>query len=254
MLVARVPRLADLALILEQANVKWSVQSFLVLSLGLGIGVGLATLIITRWLPAAILATAAATMVPFLHVRSKRARRLRAFEEHLPEAIDLMARALRAGHPFSAGMSMVADEIPDPVGIEFRRLFEQQRFGLSTTDALLALADRVPLTDVRILVTAVVVQREVGGNLAELLDNISYTIRERFKIRRQIRVHTAQGRLTGYILAAMPVITGFAFFVINPDYIMVLFKTAAGHFVLGTVLVLQVIGFIWIRRVINIEF
>jgi tight adherence protein B len=252
-LVARVPRLADVALVLERANIGWSVQTFLVISLGAGLAFGFATFAVLRSALTASVVGAMAAAAPFAYVRYRGTRRLRKFEEQFPEAIDLMGRALRAGHPFSAGMRMVADEIPDPVGTEVRRVFEEQRFGLGIGDALLSLADRVPLVDVRIFVTAVAVQREVGGNLAELLDKIAYTIRERFKIRRQIRVHTAQGRLTGYLLSALPILTGLIFLVVNPDYIKVLFRTSTGHVVVATVLALQVTGFFWIRKVIDIE-
>ena len=252
-LAARVPRLADVGLMLEQANLAWSVQTFLVLSLGIGTALGLATYVALRSMLTAIVLAAIGAAAPFAYVRHRRAGRLHAFEERFPEAIDLMGRALRAGHPFSAGMRMVADEIPDPVGPDFRRVFEEHRFGLGVSDALLSLADRVPLVDVRIFVTAVAVQREVGGNLAELLDKIAYTIRERFKIRRQIRTHTAQGRLTGYLLSALPVLTGLMFLVINPNYVLVLFRTSTGHLILAAALALQVVGFLWIRRIIDIE-
>ena len=126
------------------------------------------------------------------------------FEEMLPEAIDLLGRAIRAGHPLSAGLKMVADETTEPIASEFRRTFEEQRFGLPFEDALLAMADRVSLIDVRILTTAILIQREVGGNLAEVLDNLANVIRVRFTIRRQLRVYTAQGRFSGYVLAAAP--------------------------------------------------
>ena len=253
LIATRVPRLAEIAVLLEQAHLSWSVQTFLLLSLGLGVGLGLAIFMALHNVATAIVAAAVAAALPTIYARMRRTKRLRAFEERFPDAIDLVGRALRAGHPFSAGMRMAADEIADPVGGEFRQVFEEQRFGLSMSDALLALADRIPLVDVRIFVTAVVVQREVGGNLAELLDKIAYTIRERFKIRRQIRVHTAQGRLTGYLLSGLPVVTGLAFLVLNREYMMVMFRTSAGHVLMALVLALQVVGFFWIRRIIDIE-
>jgi tight adherence protein B len=252
-LSARVPRLADLAVMLEQGNVKWSVQTLLLLSLGLGVGLGLALFVALGTVGTALVVAAAGAAAPFVYVRTRRARRVQAFEEHFPDAIDLMGRALRAGHPMSAAVQMVAEEMPDPVGTDFRRVSEEHRFGLAMTDVLLALADRVPLVDVRIFVTAVVIQRDVGGNLAELLDKIAYTMRERFKIRRQIRTHTAQGRITGYMLAGLPVLTALAFLFLNPNYVLVLIRTPMGHFVLAAVLALQVMGFFWIRRIIDIE-
>lgn len=252
--LARLPRVRDLQLLLQQANVGWSVQTFLILALGGGAGASLLALVLTKNLLASMALGTLGAALPYLRLRRTRTRRFRAFEEQLPEAIDLMGRALRAGHPFSAGIKMVADEIPDPIGDEFKRVYEQHRFGLALHDSLLSLLDRIELVDLRIFVTAVLIQREVGGNLAEILDKISYTVRERFKIRRQIRVHTAQGRMTGYLLAALPILTGGGFLLINREYIMTLFREPMGHLILTVILILQVIGFFWIRKVVDIEY
>jgi tight adherence protein B len=254
LMAARFPRLRDLGLILEQGAVGWSVQTFLVITLGAGAGAGLIALLFTGKLIVAAGLAAAGLSLPYLYVTRRRTKRLRAFEEQLPEAIDLMGRALRAGHPFTAGLKMVADEIPDPAGEEFRRVYEQNRFGLSLTDTLLSLGDRVGVIDLRIFITAVLIQREVGGNLAEILDKIAYTIRERFMIRRQIRVHTAQGRMTGYLLAALPICTALVFLVINPEYMLTLFHDPMGHFFIGVALFLQFVGFLWIRKIVDVEF
>jgi tight adherence protein B len=251
---ARVPRLRDLALTLEQAQMGWSVQTFLLLTLGGGLGGVLMALAMSGNFLVVLTFGALGASLPNLHLRRVRKKRFSAFEEQLPEAIDLMGRALRAGHPFSAGIKMVADEIPDPLGIEFRRVYEQHRFGLSLPDGLLSLSDRITLVDLRIFVTAVLIQRDVGGNLAEIMDKIAYTTRERFKIRRQIRVHTAQGRMTGYLLAALPVLTTLAFLMINRDYILTMVRDPLGHLIIGVILVLQVIGFFWIRKVVDIEY
>jgi tight adherence protein B len=251
---ARFPQLRDLALTIEQADLGWSVQTFLFLTIGLGIGAGAAALLSTRKFVLAAAFAVIGAFLPYFYVSRKRKKRFRAFEEKLPEAIDLIGRALRAGHPFSSGIKMVADEIPYPVGIEFRRVYEEHRFGVTVPDALLSLADRVHLIDLRMFVTSVLIQREVGGNLAEILEKIAYTIRERFKIRRQVRVHTAQGRMTGYLLAALPILTGMALLAINPDYIKLLFRDPVGHMILGTIAVLQVLGFLVIRKIVDIEY
>lgn len=251
---ARLPRLRDLALTLEQAQLGWSVQTFLLLTLGGGVAGVLMGFALTRnFLPVLTFGALGASL-PYLHLRRVRKKRFSAFEEQLPEAIDLMGRALRAGHPFSAGIKMVADEIPDPLGMEFRRVYEQHRFGLPLPDGLLSLSDRITLVDLRIFVTAVLIQREVGGNLAEIMDKIAYTTRERFKIRRQIKVHTAQGRMTGYLLALLPILTTLAFLAINRDYILTLVRDPLGHLIIGVILSLQVIGFFWIRKVVDIEY
>jgi tight adherence protein B len=175
------------------------------------------------------------------------------FEEQLPEAIDLMTRAIRAGHPLGSGLQMVADESQDPIASEFRRVFEEQRFGLPFDDALYGLADRVPIIDTRIMVTAMLVQREVGGNLAEVLSNMAHVIRERFKIRRQLRVITAQGRLSGYVLAALPIFVGITIYMINPDYVKLLFTHPMGKIFLVFGVIFQVLGFLWIRKIVDIE-
>lgn len=250
---ARIPQLQDLELTLEQAGSSWTIPTFLFVSSGLGLAFGLAALTATRsWLLSLPMGVLGASL-PFLMVRRKRLRRMRAFEEQLPETIDLLGRAIRAGHPLSAGLKMVADECPEPVQGEFRRSFEEQRFGLPLDDSLMAMSDRVGLVDVRILTTAILIQRNVGGNLAEILDNLSYTIRERFKIRRQLRVYTAQGRMSGYVLALLPIVMGCVFYLLNPAYISLLFTDPAGKLALIVALVMQFIGFIWIRKIVDIE-
>jgi tight adherence protein B len=191
--------------------------------------------------------------LPVIYVRMRRNRRMAAFEEILPESIDLVGRALRAGHPLSAGFRMAADEGAEPVAGEFRRVFEEQRFGLPLQDSLLGMADRINLVDVRILVTAILIQREVGGNLAEILDNLSSVIRARFTIRRQIKVYTAQGRMTGYLLALLPFILFTILYWLNPEYMVVLFRDPIGKALTGIALTLQLAGFFWIRKIINIE-
>ena len=252
-IASRMPALQDAELLLQQAQVSWSLPTLLLMSLGLAVAAGLATLVISRSflvaLPLAIMGSAA----PTLYVRWRRNRRLGQFEELLPESIDLVGRALRAGHPLSAGFKMAADDGAEPVAGEFRRVFEEQRFGLPLQDSLLGMADRIDLVDVRILVTAILIQREVGGNLAEILDNLSAVVRARFTIRRQIRVYTAQGRLTGYLLALLPFMLFGILYTINPEYMSVLFTDPIGKMLVGIALVMQLAGFFWIRKIVNIE-
>jgi tight adherence protein B len=252
-LLARIPQLQAIELLLEQAGMTWSIQSFLLLTTGFGFATALATFILTGWFVIAIVGSAIGAIAPYMLVVYRRKRRLAAFEERLPDTIDLLTRAIRAGHPLTAGIHMVAEESPEPVASEFRRAFEEQRFGLPLDDSLLGMADRVALVDVRILTTAIIIQRNVGGNLAEILENLAYTIRERFKIRRQLRVYTAQGRLSGYILAVLPIAMGLTIYTLNPPYIMTLFTDPMGKAAIGVAAVLQVIGFFWIRRIVDIE-
>jgi len=191
--------------------------------------------------------------IPFGVLKVKRTRRMRAFEEQFPEGLDLIARALKAGHAFATGLKMVADEMPEPVGPEFRKTFDEQNFGLPMKDALDNLTLRMPLLDVRFFATAVLIQRETGGNLAEILENLAHVVRERFKILRQVRVYTAHGRFTGWVLLALPAALGIALSFINPDHMNMLFHESMGQMMLIGAAVMQFIGYMWIRQVIKIE-
>ena len=187
-------------------------------------------------------------------LKVKRTRRLRAFEEAFPEALDLVSRALKAGHAFATGLKMVADEMPEPVGPEFRKTFDEQNFGLPLKDALANLTVRMPLLDVRFFSTAVLIQRETGGNLSEILENLAHVVRERFKILRQVRVYTAHGRLTGYVLLALPV------FLVDRARRSSIRSTcscssasASGTCCSAPTVVMQTIGYLWIKQVVKIE-
>jgi tight adherence protein B len=182
-----------------------------------------------------------------------RTRRFQKFEAKFPEAIDTLARAVRAGHAFTTALEMIANEVSEPVAGEFRQLYEEQKFGLPVRDALLNLADRIPLVDVKFFVTAVMLQRETGGNLAEILDNLSYVIRERFKILRQVRVHTAQGRLTMVLLMALPPTIVVLMLMLNPGFIRPLFTDPLGHALIVGGITLQTMGYFVIRRIIRIQ-
>ena len=199
------------------------------------------------------IAAIAGGVAPYAWLVNRRSSRLKKFEEHFPEALDLLSRGIRAGHALQTAMGMVADELPDPVGPEFKKTFDQQNFGLPLRDALNEFADRVSILDVRFFVTAVLIQRDTGGNLAEMLDNLAHVVRERFKIRRQIRVHTAHGRFTGYVLMALPAALAVALNFINPEHMQLLFHEHMGQMMLIGAIVMQAIGYVWIRQVIKIE-
>jgi tight adherence protein B len=199
------------------------------------------------------LAAFAGLMIPFGYASFLRSKRFQKFEELFPEAIDTLARAVRAGHAFTTALELIAGEMAEPVAGEFRKLFEEQKFGLPVRDALLNLAERIPIVDVKFFVTAVMLQRETGGNLAEILDNLSYVIRERFKIQRQVRVYTAQGRLTMLLLMALPPIIILVMEVMNPDFIKPLFYDSIGHVLIVVGVIMQTIGFFLIRKIIQIQ-
>lgn len=248
------PHREDLLNLLEQAESNWSVGTFVLLTLGLTAGVGLSSSMIAQGSVTPLIAGAMAGALPYAYLRRQRTKRYQAFEEHFPEAIELLGRSLRAGHALLTGLEVLAQEAPFPVNREFRQVFEEQRFGLPMRESLLGLADRVDTVDVRMFVTAVMIQRESGGNLAEILDGLAELIRERFKFRRQLRVHTAQGRMTGYLLAGLPFLVGLALFTINRDYMIVLITESAGRMLLMATAFFQIVGFLWIRQIVNIEF
>ncbi len=238
---------------LEQTGVKTTVSGILLIAVAHSFVFGLIGLWLMKISFGFVVGAAVGFAMPFIFLKSKRTRRMRAFEEAFPEALDLIARALKAGHAFITGLKMVADEMPDPVGPEFRKTFDEQNFGLPLKDALENLTMRVPNLDVRFFSTAVLIQRETGGNLSEILENLAHVVRERFKILRQVRVYTAHGRLTGYVLLALPVVLCIALAFINPDHMNTLFREPLGQMLLMVALTLQFIGYMWIRQVVKIE-
>mgnify|MGYP003290133611 CR=1 FL=1 len=194
-----------------------------------------------------------ATALPFLHIHSKRKKRLKKFLQLLPDALDLMSRGLSAGHAFTEALQMVATEMPEPIATEFRIVFEEQKLGLSTKVALDRLTERVPLTDLRLCVTAMHIQRETGGNLAEILEKVSQTIRERFKLMEDFRTLTTSSRGSAWILCGLPIAIIFLLTVINPDYMFLLLHDQRGHYVIGAAFVLQLLGILTIKKILAIK-
>jgi tight adherence protein B len=238
---------------IEQSGMKASLSGVLIVSLVLAAIMAIVAAMVTHTRLSMPIGAAVGFSLPFLVLRSKRTRRLRTFEEAFPEALDLISRALKAGHAFATGLKMVADEMAEPIGPEFRKTFDEQNFGLPLKDSLENLTLRVPLLDMKFFATAVLIQRETGGNLSEILENLAHVVRERFKILRQVRVHTAHGRFTGYVLLALPAALGVALVFINPDLMRLLFQERMGHMLLAGAMVLQTVGFFWIRAVVKIE-
>ena len=238
---------------IEQSGVKMSISSLALYALSGAAVCGMVAYRLMRMNVGWFIGGAIGFAIPFFVLNFKRKRRLRRFEEEFPEALDLIARALKAGHAFATGLKMVADEMSEPIGPEFRKTFDEQNFGLPLKDALNNLTERIPLLDVRFFATAVLIQRETGGNLSEILENLAHVVRERFKILRQVRVYTAHGRLTGYVLLALPVFLVIALSFINPEHMQLLFRERIGHMLLGATVVMQTIGYFWIRQVVKIE-
>ena len=242
---------------LEQLLVESGLQltpgGFLLLTLsGIAIGAGIG--IWMSRLAVGIILAALFGFAPLIHVRRTRTKRLQAFEEQFPEAVELIARALRAGHAFTTGLGMAADEVPKPAGPEFRRVYDEQNFGMSLPDALRAMALRVPVLDAKFFVTAVLTQRESGGNLSEVLDNLASVMRERFKVKRQIRVISAHGRLSAWILSSLaPCLAGFLFLT-SPHFMRILWEDPIGVNLVIAAVILQITGTIIISRMVRIEY
>lgn len=239
--------------LIEQSGVGMTPSGVIVIGVMVAAACGLAAHTFVR-LPFAPLGAAfIGGPAPLAWLRHRRSTRLKKFEEQFPEALDVLSRAVRAGHAFQSALSMAADELPAPVGPELKKTFDQQNFGLPLHDALNELTERVAILDVRLFVTAVLIQRETGGNLSEILDNLAHVVRERFKIQRQVRVHTAHGRFTGYVLLALPAVLAFALSFLNGEHMAPLFHERMGRMMLTGALGLQTVGYVWIRKVIKIE-
>ena len=190
---------------------------------------------------------------PFVYVLHKRTQRFNKFEQELPETLDLMVSALRAGHSLVSALDLAASESPDPIGTELRICFDEQNYGLELKTAMSNLAARVPLQDLKIVITAIMVQKESGGNLAEVFDKAAYVIRERFRLKRQVRVHTAQGRLTGWILSFLPVVLGIGLYLINPESMSLLWTRAIGIKLLYLSGTMTIIGALIIRKIVRMD-
>jgi tight adherence protein B len=239
---------------LTQAGLSMTVATLLLSSGCLALSAYLVVKLFTHSTLIAIGAGFLASLVPFIYVKQMKARRLRKFEEQFPEAIDLIGRALRAGHAFTTGLAMAAEEIPKPVGEEFKLLYDRQNFGMPLPDAMRAFAARIPLIDARFFVTAVLTQRETGGNLGEVLDNLASVIRDRFRVKRQVRVLTAHGRMTGWILSGLPPALAAAMMIVAPQNMKMMTTDPLGVQMIVGALVLQVIGTLIIRKLVDIPY
>jgi tight adherence protein B len=246
--------LEPLSDLLARSGLKMTLGTFVLASVFAAL---VAMAVVSRFVPSGLAmlgAGAAAALLPYAFVKRVAAKRIAVFEEQFPEAVDLIARALRAGHALPTALQMVSDEIPAPVGTEFRLLFDQQNFGMSLPEALKAFGSRIPLLDARFFVTAVLTQREMGGNLSEVLDKLSSVIRDRFKVKRQVRAVSAHGRITGAVLMALPPVTATVLFILSPAHIRLLTDDPLGVQMVVMGLTLQAVGIVWIRRILRVEY
>ena len=239
--------------IIDQADVNITVMRLILFSATAGVLAFLATSMISQsYLLRAVFGFIAG-MVPFLHVLSKRKKRMNRFLQLLPDALDLMSRGLSAGHAFTEALHMVATEMPEPISTEFRKTYEEQNLGLSLKLALENLVHRVPLLDLRMCVTAILIQRETGGNLSELLEKVAYTIRQRFRILEDLKTLTLTSRWSAWLLCALPLLLAIYMTVQNPDYMQVMWHDPRGHKLLAIAFIMQVMGVLMVKKILRIR-
>jgi tight adherence protein B len=262
----QIPPVARVHVFIQQAGMQITAGFLLLICAALGLAAFLIGLLFNLANILIVVAVAAAFATPLLVVSFKRGRRFSKFEELFPDAIDLLARAVRAGHAFTTALELIGRELPEPVAGEFRITYEQQNFGMPLREALHNLTVRVPLSDVTFFVSALHVQHESGGNLAEILDNLAFVIRERFKILRQVKVHTAQGRMTLYLLTGLGPAAALLMLLVNPEYIgrffsdpqpkvslFILGQLPLGSVMIAVAIILQILGYLVIRKIIRIR-
>lgn len=244
---------ARLRLLIYQAELTWTVGKLLLWATLLALLFGYPVYLRTgAFLLSSIVAFGAAAL-PFLYVLRKREKRFEQMRQFLPDALDMMVAAIRAGHSFSSAMGMASKESPEPVRREFRQCFEEQNYGLELRTALSNLQYRMPIGEVRMIVTALLIHSESGGNLTEILEKVAYLIRENFRLRRQVRVHTAQGRMSGWILTVMPLVLGFLLYLMRPAQMSLLWTHPTGRKLMYSALSMTAIGGLLIRKIVRVR-
>ena len=247
------PGVDRLDLLMRQGNVKYTMGFFVLLSAALGlVGYLLLSALTKNPIPSVLLGLAASSL-PLLSLKAKKKKRMARFEKQLPEGLSLIARALRAGHAFSSGMKFAAEEFVDPLGPEFEETLDEINFGLSVADALKNLAQRVDCPDLKFFVVAVILQRETGGNLAEIIENLAHLMRERFKFRGKVRTLSAEGRLTGKVLVAIPLVMFGGMFLLNPKYAGHLIYDPIGRMMVGAAVFLMLMAYLMINRILKLD-
>jgi tight adherence protein B len=246
-IISRIKRMID------QADSQITVMKLVLFSLTAGV---LAFLAISMISVSYLLMTVCgllATAVPFLHIMMKRKKRMNRFLQLLPDALDLMSRGLSAGHAFTEALQMVSSEMPEPIATEFRKTYDEQNLGLSLKLALENLAQRMPLLDLRMCITAILIQRETGGNLSELLEKVAHTIRERFRILEDLKTLTLSSRWSAWLLCALPIFLAVYVSIMNPDYMEVLWRDPRGHKLIAVASIMQVLGMLMVKKIMTIR-
>jgi tight adherence protein B len=248
------PRVHQVDKILEQSGTSWSMTKFLSATAGFFVAAFAALLLLPQLpLTIALLIALVVSTLPFLYIVNKRNGRTRKMEQQLPDALDLMSRALKAGHALSSALQMVGDEARDPIRAEFRIVHDEINYGVAVETALTNLANRVPSTDMRFFVIAVLIQRETGGNLTEVLGNLSALIRERLKLLGKVQVLSAEGRMSGWVMGLMPFVVALAINIINPTFMSILWTDPMGMKIIYGMLFLMAMGGLWMRKIIRIR-
>ncbi|MFH2011510.1 MAG: type II secretion system F family protein [Pseudomonadota bacterium] len=252
-ILLRIPRMHKIDLMLEQGNVLYPVGFLIGLTLLMTFAGFIGGLFITTNFIFSIIVAALLGAVPYFYIRIKKRKRMRKFQEQLPDALDLMARSLRAGHSFSSGLKMVSDEFDDPIGTEFEKVVDEVNYGVGVPDAMKNLSSRVDCDDIRYFVISVIIQRETGGNLSEILENIAHIIRERFKFEGKVRVLASEGKFSALILIALPFVIAFAVFIFNQEYLKPLTSDPAGRMMILVAIIMMVVGIFIIKNIIKIK-
>jgi tight adherence protein B len=249
----RFPRVQQVDRLLVQSGLNWTMGKFLGVTFALVIAVLIVGLVLRFYWLFIVLGMAAVATLPYLYVLKARNKRIHTIEGQLPDALELMSRALRAGHSFPSSLEMVATEAPAPIAGEFRVTFDEVNYGIPMQDALMNMTTRIASADLRYFVVAVLIQRETGGNLAELLDNLAKLMRERFKLLGQIRVLSAEGRLSAWILSLLPFVLAGVINIIHPKFLAVLWEDPVGLKLIYAALVMMLLGILWMRKIIKIR-
>ena len=249
----RVPTFSRLEKLLAQADVKQPLGFFLLLSATFAVGAAIVLFLLSRNLPIAILIAILAAPLPWLWILTKKRKRMAQFEKQLPDALDMIARSLKAGHAFNGGLQMVVMEYADPVRIEFRKTLDEINFGVGYEDALRNMAERVDCTDLKFFALSVIIQRQSGGNLAEILEQISSLIRERFKLHGKVKSLTGEARISAVILSILPFLMAGVIFFLNRNYLEVLLKEPAGRMMVVAAVTLMIVGMLIMKRMVSIK-
>jgi tight adherence protein B len=238
---------------LDQADLHITPSKLVMFSVMSGMLAAMAIGVVSQSIVLMIVAGLFAATLPFLYVLFKRRQRFNMFLELLPDALDLVSRALSAGHAFSEALHMVATEMPEPISGEFQKTYEEQNLGLSLKLALENLTQRIPLLDLKMCVTTIMIQRETGGNLAEILEKVAYTIRERFRIMGDLKTLTTSSRMSAWLLCGLPIAVSLVITVMNPEYMSILWKDPRGHVLIAIALFMQLTGMLIVRKILNIK-